>query len=100
MPAERDRHRSISGRRDGRRDLQPGIAHRERHVDPVGERERRGVDVDRRRQRRPAATGGLPTDPPVGRADQESVDRETVAVRVQREPGEVDVDAGRLVPPP
>ena len=57
VPAERDRHAPSPGRDDGRLDVELAVPGGDRDLDPVRERERRRVDVDRRAETGGAAAG-------------------------------------------
>ena len=57
VPSEGDRHGPLPGRDDRRVDRQLALAGRDGHLDAVRERERRGVDVDRRAEAGAAGAG-------------------------------------------
>ena len=97
VPAEGDRHGPRPGRDDRRVERQPAVAGGDGHLDAVRERERRGVDVDLGAEAARPRAGRASTEAPSRPAHQEAVDREPVAVGAERQPVEVDVDAGRPV---
>ena len=90
MPAERHRHRPASCRNHARRYAELAVAGGDDDFDPVRERKRRCVDVDRRPQPRRAAPGVRPIDAPTRRAHEQPVDREAVAIHPQRKSLEIN----------
>jgi hypothetical protein len=97
VPPERDRHAPTTGRDQRGVDGEPPVAGGDLHLDPVRERERRRVDVDRGPHAGDPAAGGLVVDPPPRAPDQEAVDRDAALVRAQRESRQVDPDVGGAV---
>src|SRR4051812_29047771 len=93
MPSERDGNAPPTRRDDGGRHAEPGPAHLVLHLDAVREREHACVDVDGRPHGCRPAAGALLAHSPPGRADQEPVDRQAVAVVVYTAPTQVDRDA-------
>ena len=93
MPSECHGHGSPARRHDGRVDGQLTVAGGDGELDPVGERERRRVDIDRRVETGGAAAGRASSDPPPGPADEQAVDRQAVCVTAELQAVEVDGDA-------
>jgi hypothetical protein len=88
-----------AGGHDGGVDHQPVVVGGDGDIDAVRERERGRVDVDRRGDARHPSLRRRSGDPPSRVADQEAVDREPGVVGAQRQPAQVDGDAGGAVPP-
>ena len=87
--------RGVPGRDDGRVERQPAVAGGRRRPRCGAGTGTPGASTSiAAREARPAAAGRAATEPPAGSADEQAVDREPVAVGAERQPGEVDVDAG------